>query len=156
MRITKASENCIELIKRFEGLKLQAYKCPAGIWTIGFGSTYYEDGTRIKQGEVITDYRAKQLLQRTLIQYEQGVDSNTRDDINQNQFDALVDFAYNLGVQNLKISQLLKKVNANPSDLSIRSEFGKWAKAGGVVLKGLVARRAAEADLYFKIENPLV
>jgi lysozyme len=85
-----------------------------------------------------------------LVSFEQYVDSYCRDDINQNQFDALVSFAYNLGPGNLKSSTLLKKVNANPEDESIRLEFMKWVKAGGKTLKGLVRRREAEANLYFK------
>ena len=85
-----------------------------------------------------------------LCSFEQYVDSYCRDDINQNQFDALVSFAYNLGPANLKSSTLLKKVNANPEDETIRAEFMKWTKAGGRVLRGLVRRREAEANLYFK------
>ena len=75
--------------------------------------------------------------------------SYCRDDISQSQFDALVSFAYNLGPNSLKSSTLLKKVNANPSDPTIKDEFLKWTKAGGKVLKGLVLRREAEAALYF-------
>jgi lysozyme len=90
------------------------------------------------------------LLKQTLKQYELAVDSYCRDDINQNQFDALVDFAYNCGNGNLKTSTLLKKVNANPNDPTIAVEFRKWNKGGGKVLKGLVNRREAEIELYFK------
>jgi lysozyme len=78
------------------------------------------------------------------------VDAFCVDTINQNQFDALVDFAYNLGTGNLKSSTLLKKVNADPKDHKISEEFLKWNRAGGKVLKGLTARRVAEAELYFK------
>ena len=85
-----------------------------------------------------------------LVSFENYVDSYCRDDINQNQFDALVSFAYNLGPANLKVSTLLKKINANPEDESIKLEFMKWVKAGGKTLKGLVRRREAEAQLYFK------
>jgi lysozyme len=85
--------------------------------------------------------------------YEKSVDSFCRDDINQNQFDALVSFAYNLGVGNLKSSTLLKKVNANPSDPTIRDEFMKWVNGGGKKLPGLVKRRQAEADLYFGVSK---
>jgi lysozyme len=98
----------------------------------------------------ITEARGTELLQSMLVSFEQYVDSYCRDDINQNQFDALVSFAYNLGPGNLKSSTLLKKVNANPEDESIRLEFMKWVKAGGKTLKGLVRRREAEANLYFK------
>ena len=85
-----------------------------------------------------------------LVSFEKYVDSYCRDDINQNQFDALVSFAYNLGPANLKSSTLLKKVNANPEDETIAAEFMKWVKAGGKTLKGLVRRREAESQLYFK------
>jgi lysozyme len=85
-----------------------------------------------------------------LVSFEKYVDSYCVDSITQNEFDALVSFAYNLGPANLKASTLLKKVNANPNDESIRLEFMKWVKAGGKTLKGLVRRREAEADLYFK------
>jgi len=169
MRITNCSSNLPKLVERMEGLKLKAYKCPAGIWTIGMGSTFYEDGSRIKEGDTITKERAYTLLTHALKGYEQFVDNNTRDDINQNQFDALVDFAYNCGNQALKGSSLLKKVNLNPKDISIRSSFEAWVYGGdgshngvdddrdGLVdepnekkrLKGLENRRTAEANLYF-------
>jgi lysozyme len=85
-----------------------------------------------------------------LVSFEKYVDSYCVDTITQNQFDALVSFAYNLGPSNLKVSTLLKKVNANPNDELIKLEFMKWVKAGGKTLKGLVRRREAEANLYFK------
>jgi len=97
----------------------------------------------------ITEEQGTELLQSMLVNFEKYVDSYCRDDINQNQFDALVSFAYNLGPANLKSSTLLKKVNANPEDETIRAEFMKWVKAGGKTLQGLVKRRTAEADLYF-------
>lgn len=149
MHITKSSNNLIKLIAKFEGLKLEAYKCPANIPTIGYGSTYYADGSRIKMGDKITKEQAEKLLSDTLIAYEKFVDANTRDDISQGQFDALVDFAYNCGNGNLKSSTLLKKVNANPNDATIKAEFSKWTKAAGKELKGLVNRRNAEIELYY-------
>lgn len=151
MHITKGSSNLHNLIKKFEGCKLEAYQCPAKIWTIGYGSTYYADGSRVKQGDKISQQQADQLLIDTLSTYEKFVDSNTRDDVNQGQFDALVDFAYNCGNANLKSSTLLKKVNANPNDKSIETEFMKWTRANGKELKGLVNRRAAEVKLYFSL-----
>jgi lysozyme len=97
----------------------------------------------------ITEEQAVELLANMLVSFEKYVDSYCVDTITQNQFDALVSFAYNLGPSNLKSSTLLKKVNANPVDESIRLEFMKWVKAGGKTLKGLVRRREAEANLYF-------
>jgi lysozyme len=150
MKVTKASQKGLDLIKRFEGLELKPYKCPAGIPTIGYGNTYYPSGAKVKLTDpAITQIVAEALLKFLLGSYEKDVDSFCRDDINQNQFDALVSFAYNCGVNNLKSSTLLKKVNANPQDVTIHNEFMKWNKAGGRVLAGLTKRRQAEADLYF-------
>jgi len=149
-KITNASSNCINLVKKFEGWSSKPYKCPAGIPTIGYGNTFYENGTKVSMNDpAITEERGIELLKHELHKFAKYVDSYCRDDINQFQFDALVSFCYNLGPANLKNSTLLKKVNANPTDPSIRDEFMKWTKAGGKVLKGLVTRRTAEADLYF-------
>ena len=151
MKITKASNNLIELIKKFEGFSKIPYLCPANVATIGYGSTRYANGLKVTMKDnPITELQAIDLLKDTLKQYELAVDSYCRDDINQNQFDALVDFAYNCGNANLKSSTLLKKVNANPNDLTIGLEFAKWNKGGGKILNGLVKRRAAESELYFR------
>ena len=150
MKVTKISQGGIDLIKKFEGLKLKPYLCSAGVPTIGYGNTFYENGKKVTLNDpVITEKRAEELLAYLLVSFEKYVDSYCRDDINQNQFDALVSFAYNLGPNSLKASTLLKKVNINPSDPTIKLEFLKWTKAGGRVLKGLVLRREAEASLYF-------
>jgi lysozyme len=138
-----------ELVKEFEGCKLKAYKCPAGIWTIGYGNTQYENGKAVKEGETITLERAEQLLEVILIKFVQQVGELVKSKVNQNQKDALTDFAYNCGVGNLRSSTLLKKVNADPNDKTIRAEFMRWTKANKVELAGLVRRRKAEADLYF-------
>ena len=150
MKVTKISQGGIDLIKKFEGLKLKPYLCSAGVPTIGYGNTFYETGKKVTLNDpVITEKRAEELLSHLLVSFEKYVDSYCRDDISQNQFDALVSFAYNLGPNSLKSSTLLKKVNANPTDPTIKAEFLKWTKAGGKVLKGLVLRREAEAALYF-------
>lgn len=151
MKITKASNNLIELIKKFEGFSKIPYLCPANVATIGYGSTRYANGLKVTMKDnAITELQAINLLKDTLKQYELAVDSYCRDDINQNQFDALVDFAYNCGNANLKSSTLLKKVNANPNDITIGSEFAKWTLANGKKMNGLVKRRAAESELYFR------
>ncbi len=151
MKITKASNNLIELIKKFEGFSAKPYLCPAKVATIGYGNTFYANGEKVKLTDIaISEIQAVDLLKDTLKQYEKAVDSYCRDDINQNQFDALVDFAYNCGNGNLKSSTLLKKVNANPNDITIGLEFAKWNKGGGKILNGLVKRRAAESELYFR------
>ena len=147
----KASKNCLDLVKKFEGLKLEAYLCPAKVPTIGYGSTFYPDGKRVKLGEVISIQKAEELL---LWELNQIADKITLA-LPQNKFDALVSFAYNLGLGNLKNSTLFKKVLANHKDPTIKDEFMKWTKAkvNGelVVLKGLVKRREEESQLYFKI-----
>lgn len=122
-----------------------------GVWTIGYGTTYYENGSKVKKGDTITAARASDLLKYFVNKFATGVDSSigSGPSLKQQQFDALVSFSYNLGLGNLKSSTLLSKVKANPNDSTIRAEFMKWNKAGGKVLAGLTRRRQAEADLYF-------
>lgn len=139
----------IPIIKRFEGLKLKAYFCPAGLPTVGYGSTWYENGSKVKMGDVITIDRADKLLMFTVAEFGKQVDTLVTSSINANQLGALTSFAFNVGIGNFRKSTLLRLVNANPSNPAIRTEFGKWTRANGRVLKGLVTRRAAEADLYF-------
>lgn len=145
----KPSENCYSLIKQFEGCRLKAYKDSAGVWTIGYGTTYYPDGNPVRSGEVITQERAEFLLKWQVLEKSGSVDSLVKV-VNQNQFDALVSFAYNVGSGALKKSTLLRKLLVNPNDPLIEQEFLKWNKAGGLELRGLTKRRQAEADLYFR------
>lgn len=140
-----------ELIARFEGLRFKAYKCPAGIWTVGIGSTTF-NGKRVTEGLVITKEQAYEQLERDLAVFENGVGRLVSKPINQDQFDALVSFSFNVGLGSLSRSTLLKKVNADPSDPTIRDLFAMWNKAGGKVLAGLTKRRKAEADWYFGIK----
>lgn len=146
----KLNKEGADLIKSFEGLKLTAYKCSANKDTIGYGNTFYEDGKPVKPGDKITKERADSLFELISDDFAKKVVPLVKSQVNENQFGALVSFAYNAGIGNLKSSTLLKKVNANPSDASIRLEFMKWDKAGGKQLAGLTRRRKAEADLYFK------
>lgn len=139
----KTSEKGINLIKKFEGCKLTAYKCPAGIWTIGYGHT-----RNVHKGEVITQQQADELLKQDLLVYEEGINV-MKLNINQNQFDSLVSFAFNLGLGALQKSTLLKRIKVNPNDPKIKDEFLRWSYAGGKQLKGLLLRRQAECDLYF-------
>ena len=141
----KTSNKGIDLIKKYEGLRLKAYKCPAGVWTIGYGHT----GADVAEGLEITEERADELLLSDIAQFENHVNSVVKSTIKQNQFDALVSFAFNLGGLSIKNSTLLKRVNANPIDPAISDEFAKWVNAGGKRLAGLVKRRAEEAELYF-------
>lgn len=150
-KITRISKKGIDLIKKYEGFRSKPYLCPANVPTIGFGATFYPDGTKVKlTDEPLSEVIAEVILKKQLEKFEQYVDSYCTDKLNQNQFDALVSFCFNLGPANLKASTLLKKVNVNPNDSSIKDEFMKWVKAGGKTLTGLVRRREAEANLYFK------
>ena len=139
-----------ELIKQFEGCKLVAYQCSAGRWTIGYGNTFFEDGTPVKPGDRITQERAEKLLDIILKDFSDRVEKTIKTILTDNQKSALLSFTYNVGIANLQKSTLLKKVNYNPNDPTIRLEFMKWNKASGKVLNGLTRRREAEANLYFK------
>lgn len=142
------SDTGIALIKRWEGRKLQAYQDSGGVWTIGYGHT-----KTAQPGMVITGAQAEALLRQDIAEFEGYVRQMVKSKINQNQFDALVSFTFNLGPGALQGSTLLSKVNARPGDPSIRDEFPKWRNVrinGALVpLLGLERRRKAEADLYF-------
>lgn len=143
------SEKGIELIKRYETLRLTAYLCPAGVPTVGWGTTIYPNGSRVKLGDVISKDYAQSCFEHDIKRFVYKVDAFTTDKVNQNQFDALVSFAYNVGDTNLKKSTLLKLVNENPKDfVRIRAQFLKWCYADGVKFDGLIERRAREANLY--------
>ena len=145
----KMSEEGLELIKEFEGCKLEAYKCPAGVWTIGVGSTLYEDGSKVQKGDYLeSEDEAMDLLALTLGKYEQSVAKAVHVPITQNEFDALVSFTYNVGGANLASSTLLKLLNSGESKSIVAQEFHKWNKAGGKELAGLTRRRQAEARLF--------
>lgn len=147
----KANAAAIKLITSFEGCKLTAYQDSVGIWTIGYGNTMYSNGVSVKKGDTITKEQAITLFSTILSRFESGVDKLVRTDVTENQFGALVSFAYNLGIGTLQRSDMLKKVIKNAKDETIRNEFMRFTKAGGKELKGLVRRRQAEADLYFKL-----
>jgi lysozyme len=139
----------IPIIRKFEGLKLRAYLCPANVWTIGYGNTFYENGSKVQEGDKITLDRADRLLFFVVQKFEAEIKKLVKSEINENQLGALTSFAFNVGAGNLAKSTLLKKVNANPNDATIRDEFNRWTKSGGKVLNGLITRRKAEADLYY-------
>ena len=147
------SKNCLDLIKSFEGCNLKAYKDPASGGlpiTIGYGSTYRADGTKFKIGDTITQAQADSILQYVATQKAKAVANLLAGTLlTQNQFDAVLDFAYNLGSGAFASSTLLKKIKANPNDPSISLEFLKWNKGGGIIMDGLTRRRAAESKLYF-------
>jgi len=142
------SQRGIDLIKKHEGCKLTSYLCPSKIPTIGFGNTYYLNGTKVELGQTITQDQADKLLLSTLSKFEKDVWSVIKQSVNQRMFDALVSFTYNVGFGNLKSSTLLKKVNKNINDPTIKDEFLKWNKSRGRALKGLTNRRMDEWLLY--------
>ncbi len=126
------------LITKHEGLSLKPYLCPAKIPTIGYGNTYYPDGKRVTLlDKDITKQQAFDMFKEIANRFAKRVDALVTSNINQNQFNALVSFAYNVGTGNFSSSTLLKKVNRNPDDLTIKDEFLRWNKAGGKVLNGL-------------------
>ena len=139
----KTSHKGIALIKEFEGLRLKAYKCPGGVWTIGYGHT-----AGVKPGMVISEAQAEEYLMADLIASEKYL-NDLGLAINQNQFDALISFIYNVGTGNFSRSTLLRKVRANPQDNSIMDEFLRWVYSKGRVLPSLQRRRLAEMKLYF-------
>ena len=148
----KPSKNAIDLIKKWEGLYLESYLCPAKVPTIGYGTIRYPDGSKVKMGEKISMKRAEELL---IHEVEKIAAQIPVLNVNQNQYDALVSFVYNLGIGNFLRSTLYRKCQVNPYDLTIRDEFLKWTKArvNGELktLKGLVRRRTDEYNLYAQI-----
>jgi len=146
----KTSKRGLELIKKHEGFSSTPYLDAVRIPTIGYGNTFYPDGTKVTmQDQPLSKEVADLLLKVVVSKFEKCVNDNVIADVSQEQFDALVSFSYNLGCGALKKSTLLKKVNANPCDPSILKEFLKWNKAGGKVLRGLTNRRIDEANYYF-------
>lgn len=133
----------LDLIKKYEGLRLEAYKCPAGVWTIGYGHT-----KGVYKGMSITKEEAEKLLQQDVSVFELQV-INTVGKLSDCKIDALVSFAYNVGIAAFRNSTLCRKVKANSDDPAIRNEFMKWIYAGSKKLPGLVKRRAEEAEMYF-------
>jgi lysozyme len=140
----KISNNCVSLVKQFEGFEAKAYKCPAGVWTIGYGHTL-----NVRPNDVITEAQASTLLEEELQDYAAKV-AKIVPSANQNQFDAMVSFAYNLGVNALGTSTLLKKHLAGDYK-GAQAEFLRWNKANGRVLTGLTKRRQQESTLYGRI-----
>lgn len=139
MQISKAG---LDLIKQFEGLYLKAYRCPAGVPTIGYGHT-----AGVAMGQTITQQQADDYLRRDVRQFERAVARLVTVPLTQGQFDALVSFAFNLGDGALAQSTLLRLLNAGDY-AGAAAQFDRWNKAGGRVLPGLVRRRAAERALF--------
>ena len=144
----RASEKCLELIRRFEGFRPKPYRRPAGVPTIGYGSTRYADGTHVNLTDPpITQAQADEIMRQTLGEYENAVNRYVTVSLNQNEHDSLVDFCYNAGAKNLLNSTLLKKLNAGDRKGAAK-EFERWMYANGEILPGLVRRRMAERVLF--------
>jgi lysozyme len=141
MKLSKAGA---DLIKKYEGCRLTAYLCPANVWTIGWGHT-----GNVKKGQVITQAQADALFDKDIQRFVDGVNQAVKVEVTQNQFDALVSFAYNCGVGALQKSKLLEYVNKKQFNKA-SAEFNKWNKGGGKVLQGLVKRRNDEQALFDK------
>ena len=145
----RASDKAKDLIKSYEALKLKAYKCPAGVWTIGYGHT-----AGVKQGMEISRQRAEDLFVKDLYTISEYPISDifykAKVTLKQNQFDALCSLVFNIGTTNFRKSTLLKKALVDPNDKSIYNEFKKWNRSGKKELEGLTRRRIREANLYFK------
>ena len=140
----KVSQDCIDLVKFFEGFEPKAYLCPANVWTIGYGRT-----KDVQEGYILTEPQAERDLFEELDEFAEQVLNSVKVDLEQNELDALTSWTYNLGVGNLRSSTLLKKLNSGDKN-SVPSEMVRWNKAAGKVLAGLTRRREAEAELWAK------
>jgi len=138
----KTSVEGLALIKKFEGLELEAYKCAAGVWTIGYGHT-----KDVNEGDVWSEAHAEHMLEVELEEFEEYINDYVTVNLSQNQFDALVSWVYNLGPANLKASTMLKVLNSGDYE-GVPAQIKRWNKAGGKVLQGLIRRREAEALLF--------
>lgn len=142
----KTSDKGIAMIKSFETLELTAYRCPAGVLTIGYGHT-----GNVHEGQRCTEADAERWLREDVAKAERAVDAmSPARPLRQNEYDALVSFAFNVGVTAFKDSTLYRKVLANPDNPTIKDEFERWVYAKGQMLDGLVSRRNTEADMYLE------
>uniref|UniRef100_Q3ASQ2 Lysozyme n=1 Tax=Chlorobium chlorochromatii (strain CaD3) TaxID=340177 RepID=Q3ASQ2_CHLCH len=139
----QTSDNGLNIIRQYEGLRLKTYFCPAGKLTIGYGHT----GTDVTSGMSITEAQANELLQEDVKRFATSVNKMVTTEVTQGMFDALISFSYNIGAGNLQKSTLLKKLNAGDKQ-GAADEFLKWNKSNGKPLAGLTARRTAERELF--------
>ncbi len=141
----KASKNAIDIIKKYEGCRLESYKCPAGVWTIGYGHTGNVNGKSITMGMTITELMAETLLTIDLQRFEYAINKLNLD-LKQNQFDALISFVFNIGIGAFEKSTMLKLLNVGNYD-GAANQFDCWIYANGKKLAGLIKRRADEKKL---------
>ncbi len=137
------SKNGINLIKQFEGLRLSAYRCSAGVWTIGYGST-----SGVRPGMKITQAEAEQRLRADLSRFEQKLNKLVKVRLNQNEFDALVSFVFNIGITAFSNSTLLRLLNQGQARVDVADQLVRWDKVNGQPVAGLTRRRAAERRLF--------
>ena len=146
------NQAAIDLIKEFEGFRANAYRDAVGVWTIGYGHTSRAGDPKVKPGMRITRAEGEHILKKDVAKFAAGVERVLGDDadkLNDNQFGAIVSFAYNVGIGNLKRSSVLKAIRRGDLD-AVPSKLKLWNKAGGKVLKGLVRRRKAEGELFMR------
>lgn len=141
----KTSNKCLQAIKEFEGCELEAYRCKAGVLTIGYGHT-----RGVKAGQKISINDAEKFLREDIIEVENQISNVVKQNLSQCQFDAVVSFVFNIGIGKFKTSTLLKKINANVNDKSIGNEFRRWVYCNGRKLSGLIKRREWEALRYYE------
>ena len=141
------SKTGIDLISSFEGIRLNAYDDGVGVWTIGIGTTVYPNGVKVKKGDTCTEAQAKAYMAHDLKKFEAAVNNAVKIPLNQNQFDALVSLAYNIGTGAFSKSTLVKKLNGNDIR-GAADQFDVWVNAGGKRMQGLVNRRAKEKALF--------
>ena len=140
----------LDLIRAFEGFRAEPYLDAVGVPTIGYGSTYYPDGQRVRLTDPpISEPEARRLMQATLAEFEDGISAALRVGVTQSQFDALICWAFNIGVSAAQNSTLMKKLNSGDY-FGAADQFLRWNKAGGVVLSGLSRRREAERALFLE------
>lgn len=139
----------VDLICGFEGKRLTAYDDGVGVWTIGFGTTVYPNGIKVMKGDTCTEAQAKTYMAHDLKKFEATVNKAVTVQLNQNQFDALVSLAYNIGTNAFSKSTLVKKLNANDIR-GAADQFDVWVNAGGKRMQGLVNRRTVEKALFLK------
>lgn len=138
----RPSQACVDFVKSFEGFRATAYKCPAGVWTIGYGCT-----ENVSPGDTVTEAEAEQMLSDELLYASKAVDELVEVELTQNEYDALTSFVYNVGREAFRNSTLLRMIN-NDDKEDCGPQFDRWNKAGGVVLAGLTRRRAAERAMF--------
>ena len=143
----KPSDACVGLVKQFEGFSATAYQCPAGVWTVGYGTT-----ENVEAGDTVTPEEAESLLAGDLMAASKAIDELVDVPLTQNQYDALTSFVYNVGREALRKSTLLRLLNGK-NFAGAAKQFQRWNKGGGQVLPGLIRRREAERELFEHVDR---